>query len=95
MKNVIRNGRPLREMPYASARVAENGNNCELYSYFTKVAEVKDGRLYCYGLHSTTTRKHLGAFGKEFDPAIPYHIFRHIYEYGYKYNINTGEIEKV
>ena len=95
MKNTINYGKPLNAMPYAQARVVKHGNDYELYSYVTKVAEVKDGWLYCYGLYSMTTRRHLAAFGKEFTPTIPYHIFKACYEDGVRYNTFTAEIEKI
>ena len=95
MKNTFNYGRPLKAMPYAQVRVVNTDKGIGLYSYRTLVSEIKGEWLYCYGLYSMTTRKHLGAFGKEFTPTIPYHIFKMCYEDDMRYNIATGEIEKI
>lgn len=59
--------RKLKYIPYGQATIIdyENGNVL-LRSYDTIVAEIKDGNVYCYGLYSRTTIKHLSAFAKEF-----------------------------
>ena len=93
MKNVIRNGRPLREMPYAQARVVEEGNNLKLYSYQTLVAEYKDGWIYCYGLYSVTTRRHISKFAKEISFLCTYQLFKMCYEDKIRINLNTRVIE--
>lgn len=88
----------LKFMPYASAYVMTNGNTATLISYKTTVAEIKDGWLEIYGLYSATTRRHIGAFMKEFvkypnGEHGTYQDAKHIYERGYRFNIETGEIE--
>ena len=88
----------LKFMPYASAYVMTNDNTATLISYKTVVAEIKDGWLEIYGLYSATTRRHIEAFMKEFvkypnGEHGTYQDAKHIYERGYRFNIETGEIE--
>ena len=84
----------LTAMPYAQAHVeiSEEGV-ISLFSYVTLVAEIDaDGFLTVYGLHYMTTRKHIGAFVKEYTPFLDYKSAKACYEDGYKLNIYTGEV---
>ena len=56
----------LQSMPYAQAQIVRSANRISLISYETKVAEIIGGVLLVYGLYSATTRKHIGAFAKQF-----------------------------
>lgn len=82
----------LSKMPYAQAHVEihENGY-IALYSYVTLVAEIVGGWLIVRGLHSQTTRRHIGAFCKEL-ANCDYQTAKQIYSDGCKMNIHTGEI---
>ena len=85
--------RTLSAMPYAQAKVLvmDNGN-IVLRSYYTGVATLTaDGWLTIHGLYSATTRKHIGAFMREYANAT-YQLAKQIYTDGYRYNIYTGEI---
>jgi hypothetical protein len=85
----------LTKMPYAQAHVEIHENAISLFSYVTLVAAIdKDGWLTVYGLHSQTTRKHIGAFCKEY-ANCDYQTAKQIYNDGYKFNIHTGEIVEI
>lgn len=85
--------KPLDSMPYAQARVLtlENGDTV-LQSYDTIVCGVESsGDIFCNGLYSATTRKHIGAFAKEFN--CNYYAFKYLFNGVYKgYNVYTGVI---
>jgi hypothetical protein len=83
-------------MPYAQATVRKyEDGTIVLQSYSTAVAYIEpDGRLYIRGLYSATTRRHIGAFVKEY-ANLDYQTAKRIYEDGYGYNIHTGEIVEV
>lgn len=86
----------LTAMPYAQAHVEilEDGTKL-LFSYVTLVAEISpDGWLRVNGLYSMTTRKHIGAFCKEY-ANTSYQTAKAIYEDREVYNIYTGEIMKI
>ena len=83
----------LSAMPYAQAKVLrfEDGT-IQLMSYATIVATIdRDGWLSIHGLYSMTTRKHIGAFMKEYT-GMDYHTAKQIYTDGYQMNIHTGEV---
>lgn len=83
----------LSAIPYGQAIVIkmDNGNTI-LRSYYTDVAMITaDGWLTINGLYSATTRKHIGAFVREY-ANIDYQTAKRIYEDGYHYNIYTGEV---
>ena len=83
----------LTAMPYAQAKVLimDNGN-IVLRSYYTGVATLTaEGWLTIHGLYSTTTRKHIGAFMREFT-GMEYQTAKQIYTDGYQLNIHTGEV---
>lgn len=86
----------LSAMPYAQATVRKyEDGTIVLQSYSTAVAYIEpDGRLYIRGLYSATTRRHIGAFVKEY-ANLDYQTAKRIYEDGYGYNIRTGEIVAV
>ena len=83
----------LSAMPYAQAKVLifEDGT-IQLMSYATVVATIDpEGWLTIHGLYSMTTRKHIGAFMREF-ANMDYHTAKQIYTDGYQMNIHTGEV---
>ena len=83
----------LTFMPNAQATVIiDDENNITLRSYTTDVAYLdNEGFLTIKGLYSMTTRKHIGAFMKEYTP-FDFSIAKKCYEGKYKFNIYTGEI---
>ena len=85
----------LSAMPYAQSHVElTSENRIALFSYVTLVAEIVDGWLYIHGLYSQTTRKHIGAFCKEY-ANCDYKTAKSLYENGYRMNIHTGEVEEI
>lgn len=99
MKNTIKK---LSRMPYASAHVEiDPAGNIYLFSYKTLVCEItSDGWLSCFGLHSTTTRRHISAFVKEYitypnGDCGDYHTAKFCFTENYRFNIHTGEIEEL
>lgn len=86
--------RKLSAMPYAQAHIEISDEGViSLFSYVTRVAEIDaDGFLTVFGLYSMTTRKHIGAFVKEYTPCFDYQSAKACYEGGYKINIETGEV---
>ena len=85
----------LTAMPYAQAHIEiDDDHNKTLFSYVTRVAELtSDGWLTVYGLHSMTTRKHIGAFMREYTN-LDYYTAKAAYEGNYRINVETGEIEE-
>lgn len=83
----------LSAMPYAQAKVLQFVDGATtLISYATPVAHIdNDGWLQIYGLYSMTTRKHIGAFVREY-ANMDYATARKIYEDDFVYNIHTGEV---
>ena len=79
----------LDKMPYAQARVIKYEKKTVLVSYTTEVAEISNGRLKIFGLYSATTRKHIGAFVREY-LGLDYAIARTCYEYGVEWDIAEG-----
>lgn len=91
--------RKLSAMPYANAHVEiDDNNNIHLFSYVTRVATItNDGWLTIYGLYSMTTRKHIGAFMKEYviypnGNRGDYQLAKQIYNDNHSFNIETGEV---
>jgi hypothetical protein len=83
-------------MPYAQAKILrfEDGT-IQLMSYATVVATIdQDGWLEIHGLYSMTTRKHIGAFVKEY-ANLDFQTAKKLYVDGYRYNIYTGEVVAV
>ena len=80
----------LTAMPYAQATVYRNPNHIKLVSYSTTVAEIIGGVLRVYGLHSMTTRKHIGAFVKEY-ANCDYYVAKECYTKNLGFDIVTHE----
>lgn len=90
----------LSRMPYAQAHVEiDDEGNTYLFSYVTMVVEITaDGWLTCTGTYSQTTRRHIGAFMREYvewpnGERGDYFTAKNAYLGNYRYNVNTGEIE--
>ena len=86
----------LNKMPHAQAKaiIMDNGNII-LRSYCTDVAMIRsDGWLTVNGLYSATTRKHIGAFVKEY-ANISYQLAKDLYIKKMAYNIYTGEVIEI
>lgn len=83
----------LEYCPYGSCGVVFNSNGIHLVSYTTCVCSIdNDGFLSCTGTYSATTRKHIGAFLKEYAPNLCYQDVKKAYLKSYAINIHTGEI---
>ena len=87
-------------MPYAQAHVEiDEDRNIHLFSYVTLVCTLTaDGWLTCTGTYSQTTRRHIGAFMREYvkypnGEAGSYYDAKNCYVNGYRFNVFTGEIE--
>lgn len=81
----------LKSMPYAQATVIIT-DEIVLRSYQTDVIIVTaDGWLVCTGTYSATTRRHIGAFMREYGYG-DYQLAKRLYKDGMKMNIHTGEI---
>ena len=82
----------LKSMPYAQAKVIIENNEIVLRSYQTDVIIVTaDGWLVCTGTYSATTRRHIGAFMREYGYG-DYYLAKMLYKDGLKMNIHTGEV---
>ena len=85
--------RKLARMPYAQAGILEDGRGTHLISYSTLVCTVDPaGWLTCTGTYSATTRKHIGAFMREFPTPCGYYDAKRCYERDEALNIYTGEV---
>ena len=90
----------LSRMPYAQAHVEIDDNgNIYLFSYVTLVCTITaDKWLTCTGLYSATTRKHIGAFMREYvtwpngEPG-DYYAAKNCYLGNYRLKLDTGEVE--
>ena len=87
--------RTLKSMPYAQAKVR---NYCDigkdlivLQSYSTDVIIIKNDWLTCTGLYSMTTRKHIGAFMREYGNGFTFQDVKKALESHQTFNIATGE----
>lgn len=96
----MRTIKKLSRMPYAQAHVEiDKDGNIILFSYITAVIFLsKDGWLECTGTYSQTTRKHIGAFMREYvtypnGECGEYHTAKAAYMGNYRINIYTGECE--
>lgn len=85
--------RKLSAMPYAQAHVEiDDDGTITLVSYVTPVCSLTtDGWFSINGLYSATTRKHIGAFMKEYT-AFDYFTAKSCYFGNYDMNLFTGEI---
>ena len=87
--------RKLKEIPYGQCFVEiANENTFYLWSYRTLVAKVEKSWLTINGLYSMTTRKHIGAFMREYCKST-YQTAKQLYEDGYVLNIDTGEVVEI
>ena len=86
----------LKYCPYGQAYVTVDENGAiSLVSYSTTVIVIDPmGWLTCYGTYSATTRKHIGAFMKEYTN-MNYYNAKDAYLNNYTINIYTGEIIKL
>lgn len=85
----------LKFMPYAQAQIIVfDDGSVSLISYATSVAHIsKNGFLTVNGLYSMTTRRHIGAFIKEYsNGTLDYSFAKKAYEGNYSINIFTGEV---
>lgn len=89
----MRNVTKLSAMPYAQACVYRTYENAIiLRSYQTDVACIDNsGWLIINGLYSMTTRRHIGAYVKEY-ANIDYQLAKKLFNDKMKYNIYTGEV---
>lgn len=78
----------LSAMPYAQAQVNHYFRRTDLISYDTRVAYIVGDILVVQGLYSQTTRKHIGAFVREF-AGCDYATAKECYEREMGYNIKT------
>jgi hypothetical protein len=85
----------LEKMPYAQAHVEiDEKGNAYLFSYNTLVAGISvDGWCWCRGTYSQTTRRHIGAFAKEYTENFSYHDFKKMAADNAMINCFTGEVE--
>ena len=79
----------LSAMPYAQAKVGITYDGSYLVSYSTLVASIKDGWLMVHGLYSATTRKHIGAYVREY-AGVDYSVAKRCVVEKLNYNIDTG-----
>ena len=85
----------LKAIPYGQCCVEIiNENTFYLWSYRTLVAKVEKSWLTINGLYSMTTRKHIGAFMREYCMS-DYQMAKQLYEDGYMLNIDTGELAEI
>lgn len=84
----------LSAMPYAQAHIEITPNGeINLFSYETLVVSIdSDGWVYCSGLYSMTTRKHISAFAKEYCKPLDFHTIKKVYNDNMVINMHTGEV---
>ena len=83
--------RKLQAMPYAQAKIIVNHGETQLWSYQTCVAYITpDGWLYIRGLYSATTRRHIGAFMREY--GLDDQTAKQLFQDDMAMNIHTGEV---
>lgn len=82
----------LSAHPYAQAFVEYvDESNFYLWSYRTLVVEVEDNKITVNGLYSATTRRHIGAFMKEYFN-LSYQTAKMLYEDNCILDLSTGEV---
>lgn len=83
----------LSAMPYTQAHVhIDSFGDIHLISYATVVAKLThNGLLIVFGLYSATTRRHIGAFMREYLDSS-YQTAKALYESGMAMDTNTGEL---
>lgn len=84
----------LKNMPYAQAKVKEDENYIILISYATNVIifDKKMSEITCTGTYSQSTRKHIGAFLKEYFPSLSYQDMKQLHAKSEIYNTLTKEV---
>lgn len=84
----------LKYCPYGQAySVIDENGAISLVSYSTTVIVIDPmGWLTCSGTYSQTTRKHIGAFMKEYT-TFTYYTAKDAFLNNYTINIYTGEIK--
>ena len=75
---------------YAQAHMEDIPGGIALFSYDTKVAEVRDNWLHIFGLYSMTTRRHISWFMREL--GFTYQLAKQLYDDNKNFNIRTGEV---
>lgn len=88
----------LEYCPYGSCGVVfgKKPQVTMLKSYSTFVLALdSNGWLQCKGTYSATTRKHIGAFCKEYCGSNIYYTCKEIAEKGLAFNIHTGELKEL
>ena len=94
MKNITI--KKLSTMPYAQAFVEYiDDENVYLWSYSTLVAEIENGWLTINGLYSATTRRHIGAFMREYVHGGSYQLAKQLYYDRKALDITTGEVADI
>lgn len=87
----------LRYMPAAQAGVLDTFDSCGepvliMYSYITPVLIVTRGCVWCSGLYSNTTRRHISAFLREYFPNISYYDIKLVAGTHYGIDTESGEV---
>ena len=88
----------LKALPYGQAfvEIDKDNNSIYLWSYTTLVAKIENDWLTINGLYSMTTRRHIGAFVKEYSGGmVDYQMAKTIYENKERLNVETGELEEI
>lgn len=96
MKTVTYDKR-LEYCPYGSAGIINQADGgIVMVSYTTPVCGITaDGWAWCSGTYSATTRKHIGAFCKEYgEGVLDYHVMKALAMNGEMLNMDTMEIVK-
>lgn len=78
------------ESAQAGVKFAVDGS-IELYSYATHVCTIKGDYVYCYYNGTTTTRKHIGWFMREYANSY-YQVAKMSADTGMWVNFKTGEM---
>jgi hypothetical protein len=65
MKEILKVRYDSRKSFYGKAQIEKIGNAVILYSYGTKVAEIKNGKAKVFGFYSLTTLRHIKEFLKQ------------------------------
>ena len=85
----------LKAIPYGQCCVEIiNDNTFYLWSYRTLVAKVEKSWLTINGLYSATTRRHIGAFMREYCHS-DYQLAKQLYQDKKMLNIDTGEVDDI
>lgn len=85
----------LKEIPYGNAFVEiVDDTTYYLWSYQTLVAKVEKNWLSVNGLYSMTTRRHIGAFVREYCN-LSFQTAKKLYSDGMMMDITTGEVTEI